>query len=249
MIDEGLSEAEARARIWLVDRRGLMLSDMEEVEFPYRKKYYQPPERVKHWKLGHEGSISLADVVLNLHPAVLIGTSAIAGAFTREIVREMASYAQRPIIFPLSNPSTKCEAAPRDLIEWSEGRALIATGSPFPDVEYGDRRIRVSQCNNVFIFPGVALGVLAAGARRITDSMFMAAATALAECSPSRHDPGAPLLPPIEEVRRVSRQVAIAVGLEAQRKGLAPRTTPEGLEKAVTAKMWTPRYGRVRLKR
>jgi malate dehydrogenase (oxaloacetate-decarboxylating) len=145
--------------------------------------------------------------------------------------------------------STRCEAAPRDLIEWSEGRALIAAGSPFPDVDYGDRRIRVSQCNNAFIFPGVALGVLATGARRVTDSMFMAAATALAECSPSRDDPNAPLLPSIEDVRQVSRQVAIAVALEAQRKGLAASTTPEQLENAVTAKMWTPRYARVRLKR
>jgi malate dehydrogenase (oxaloacetate-decarboxylating) len=248
-IDEGLSEAAARAKIWLVGRNGLMLSNMEEPKFPYRKKYYQPVERVKHWKLSDAGSVSLADVVHNLRPAVLIGTSAIAGAFNREIVREMAAYADRPIVFPLSNPSTRCEAAPRDLVEWSEGRALIAAGSPFPDVEYGDRRIRVSQCNNAFIFPGVALGVLATGARHVTDSMFMAAATALAECSPSRHDPNAPLLPSIEDVRQVSRQVAIAVGLEAQRQGLAPGTTPEQLEQSVTARMWTPRYGRVRLKR
>jgi malate dehydrogenase (oxaloacetate-decarboxylating) len=248
-IDEGLSEAAARARIWLVGRHGLMLSNMEEPKFPYRKKYYQPEERVKGWKLSNAGSVSLADVVHNLHPAVLIGTSAITGAFNREIVSEMASYAERPVVFPLSNPATKCEAAPRDLIEWSDGRALIAAGSPFPDVQYGDRRIRVSQCNNAFIFPGVALGVLAAGVRHISDSMLMAAATALAECSPSRHDRNAPLLPSIEEVRQVSHQVAIAVGLEAQREGLAAKTTPEQLERAVTAKMWTPRYAHVRLKR
>jgi malate dehydrogenase (oxaloacetate-decarboxylating) len=248
-IDEGLSEAAARARIWLVGRNGLMLSNMEEPKFPYRKKFYQPVERVKNWKLRAAGPVSLADVVHNLHPAALIGTSAIAGAFNREIVREMADYADRPIIFPLSNPSALSEAAPRDLIEWSEGRALIAAGSPFPDVDYGDRRIRVSQCNNAFIFPGVALGVLATGARQVTDSMFMAAATALAECSPSRKDPNAPLLPSIEDVRVVSRQVAIAVALEAQRKGLAARATPENIEKAVMAKMWTPRYARVRLKR
>ena len=248
-IDEGLSESAARARIWLVGRSGLMLSNMEEPKFPYRKKYYQPVERVKNWKLRDVGPVSLADVVHNLKPAALIGTSAIAGAFNREIVREMAAYADRPIVFPLSNPSMKCEAAPRDLIEWSEGRALIAAGSPFPDVDYGDRRIRVSQCNNAFIFPGVALGVLVTGARKVTDSMFMAAATALAECSPSRDDPNAPLLPSIEDVRQVSRQVAIAVALEAQRKGLAAKTTPEQVENAVATKMWTPRYGRVRLKR
>ncbi|HYB91146.1 MAG TPA: NAD-dependent malic enzyme [Candidatus Binataceae bacterium] len=248
-IDEGLSESEARARIWVVDRRGLMLSDMKETEFPYRRKYYQPPERVRNWRLEKKGAISLADVVRNLHPAVLIGTSAAAGAFTREIVREIAAHVKRPIVFPLSNPSTRCEAVPRDLIEWTEGRALIATGSPFPDVEYGGRRIRVSQCNNVFIFPGVALGVLASGARRITDSMFMAAASALAECSPALNDPNAPLLPSIEQVRQVSQRVAIAVGLDAQRKGLAPATTPWELEEGVTAKMWTPRYARVRLRR
>jgi malate dehydrogenase (oxaloacetate-decarboxylating) len=249
MIDEGLSEAQARARIWLVGRNGLMLSNMEEPKFPYRKKYYQPAERVKSWKVRGESPISLADVIHNLRPAVLIGTSAIAGAFTREIVREMTSYAKRPIIFPLSNPTVKSEATPDDLIEWSEGRALIATGSPFPPVEYRGRRIPISQCNNAFIFPGLALGVLASRATRVSDGMFMAAATALAECSPSRGEPEAPPLPPIDQVREVSHRVAVAVGLQAQREKLAPANLPGGLEQAVAAKIWMPAYARVRLSR
>jgi malate dehydrogenase (oxaloacetate-decarboxylating) len=247
MIDEGLSEAEARARIWLVGRHGLMLSNMEEPKFPYRKKYYQPVERVKNWKVRGESPISLAEVIHNLRPAVLIGTSAIAGAFTREIVREMVSYAERPIIFPLSNPTAKSEATPSDLIEWSEGRALIATGSPFPPVEYRGRRIPISQCNNAFIFPGLALGVLASRASRVSDGMFMAAATALAECSPSRGQPEAPPLPPIDQVREVSRRVAVAVGLQAQREKLAPASTASELERAVAATVWTPAYARVKL--
>ena len=249
MVAEGLSEADARAKIWLVGRNGLMLSNMEELKFPYRRKYYQPEQRVKGWKLYGEGPITLVNAVRNLRPAALIGTSAIAGAFGREIVREMVSYAERPIVFPLSNPTAKSEATPKDLIEWSEGRALIATGSPFPDAEREGRRIRISQCNNAFIFPGVALGVLASGARRISDAMFMGAATALAQYSPSRLDPGAPLLPRIEDVRKVSRAVAIAVGREAQREGLAPASSPAELEQAVDAKVWEPRYARVTLKR
>ncbi len=248
MVAEGLSPAQAFSRIWLVGRHGLMLSNMEEPKFPYRRKFYQPVERVKGWKLGGNGPITLADVVRNLRPGVLIGTSAIAGAFSEQIVRAMASYAQRPIVFPLSNPTTKAEATPRDLLAWTEGRALVATGSPFPDVTYAGRRIRISQCNNSFIFPGVALGVLACGAGRVSDGMFMAAAAALAECSPSRRDAEAALLPPVEEVRQVSRQVALAVASQAQREGLALKTSAEELEKAVEAKMWTPRYARIRLK-
>ena len=154
----------------------------------------------------------------------------------------MARHVERPIIFPLSNPTSKSEAAPRDLVEWTEGRALVATGSPFPEVEYGGRSIRVGQCNNSFIFPGVGLGILASRARRVTDAMFVAAARALADLSPALCGDGAPLYPRLESVREVSRLVALAVGREAQRSGLVAARALGELEVRVEGLMWTPHY-------
>jgi len=245
-VDEGVPAAEARSKIWFTGRHGLMLSNMEEPKFPYRKKYYQPVERVKNWKRTTQGEVSLTDVIRNVHPSILIGTSAQPGVFSEEMVREMAAHVKRPIIFPLSNPNVKAEAVPADLFRWTDGRVLTATGSPFPDVQYGGRTYRISQCNNAFVFPGIALGALASGAKRISDGMLMAAATGLAECSPARKDPTAPLLPLLEQVREVSRTVALAVGAEAQREGLAEKTTGEELKRRIAAKMWTPCYPRVR---
>jgi len=160
----------------------------------------------------------------------------------------MAQHVERPIIFPLSNPTSKGEAAPADLIAWTEGRALIATGSPYSDVAFGGRVFHNSQCNNVFIFPGVGLGVIAAGARRVTDAMFVVAARALSELSPARQDSTASLYPSLEQVRQVSRKVALVVGAEAQRADLAEPTSPEELARRVDATMWAPRYARLRRK-
>jgi malate dehydrogenase (oxaloacetate-decarboxylating) len=195
----------------------------------------------------------LHDVVKQVRPTILIGTAAQPGAFSEQVVREMAGSVERPIIFPLSNPTSRSEAAPADLIAWTDGRALVATGSPFPDVHYGGRTIHIGQCNNVFIFPGVGLGVIASGARRVTDSMFVAAAWALSKHSPVRRNPGGEqgdpqpsLFPMLERVREVSRDVALAVGAEAQRAGLAEPTTPQELAQRVDATMWTPRYARLR---
>jgi malate dehydrogenase (oxaloacetate-decarboxylating) len=154
----------------------------------------------------------------------------------------MARHVERPIIFPLSNPTSKSEAIPALLIEWTEGRALIATGSPFAPVPYDGRSIQIGQCNNAFIFPGVGLGVIATRARRVTDAMFVAAARALSDLSPARRDPTASLFPALKDVREVSRQVAFAVGAEAQRAGLAEKTTHEELARQVDQTMWTPRY-------
>ena len=157
-------------------------------------------------------------MIKNVKPSILIGTSAQPGAFTEEIIREMAEHVERPVIFPLSNPTSKSEAVPLDLINWTEGRALVATGSPFPPVVFEHQVINIGQCNNAFIFPGVGLGVIASGATRVTNEMFVAAARALAEFSPALHeDPKASLYPALEDVRRVSRSVALAVGAEAGR--------------------------------
>jgi malate dehydrogenase (oxaloacetate-decarboxylating) len=198
--------------------------------------------------LARPTGITLAEIVRQVRPTILIGTSAQAGIFSEPIIREMARYVERPIIFPLSNPTSKSEAAPADLIAWTEGRAIVATGSPFPDVRFDGRVFNNSQCNNVLIFPGVGLGILAAGARHVTDAMFVAAAHALSELSPALNDPTASLYPPMDQVRRVARQVALAVGAEAQRAGMAEVTAPEELERRVEATMWSPHYMRLKRK-
>ncbi|HEX8087505.1 MAG TPA: malic enzyme-like NAD(P)-binding protein, partial [Blastocatellia bacterium] len=193
-------------------------------------------------RLESSGRISLMDVITNVHPDALIGTSAQPGAFTREVVTEMARHVERPVIFPLSNPTSKSEALPMDLIDWTDGRALVATGSPFPPVVFEKRVIHIGQCNNAFIFPGVGLGAIASGARRMPSEVFVAAARALAEFSPALHDQTASLFPALEEVRKVSRRVAIAVGLEAMRLDVADNTSRKELERKIDEMMWVPRY-------
>jgi malate dehydrogenase (oxaloacetate-decarboxylating) len=247
MVAEGLSEGEAKSRIFLVDSHGLVLSDRGQIE-PAKHRFAQPHGAVGGWRLSSPDRITLEDVVSNLRPTVLIGTSAQPGAFREQTVREMARHTERPIIFPLSNPTSKSEAVPSDLMAWTEGRALVATGSPFPDVVHGGRVIRIGQCNNAFIFPGVGLGVIASRARRVTDQMFVAAARALAEFSPALADAEASLFPALEDARKVSRAVAVAVAKEAIREGLADFTAEEELERAVEAEMWTARYRRLRRK-
>jgi malate dehydrogenase (oxaloacetate-decarboxylating) len=241
MVSEGAGEAEARGRIWQIDSQGLVHSGREGLE-PLKQRYAQPVEGLAGWRLAEPGRATFAEVVRNLHPTILIGTSAQAGAFTAEIVREMARHVARPIIFPLSNPTSKSEADPADLVRWTEGRVLTATGSPFPEVEFEGRRIRIGQCNNAFIFPGVGLGIVASGARRVTNAMFVAAARVLADFAPVLEDPNAALYPGLIRVREISRQVALAVGREAGRAGLAPPLDEADLLARIEAKMWIPHY-------
>jgi malate dehydrogenase (oxaloacetate-decarboxylating) len=243
MMTEGLSKQEAKSRIWLVDSHGLVHSGRFGLE-SFKQQYAQDIEQVGGWTLLESERVTLMDVVKNVKPGILIGTSAQPGSFTEDIIREMARHVERPVIFPLSNPTSKSEAVPTDLINWTDGRALIATGSPFPPVVFEKRLIKIGQCNNAFVFPGVGLGVLAAGARRVTNEMFVAAARALAEFSPAVHDPAESLYPALEHVRKVSRCVALAVGAEALRLGLAERITREELSRRVEAMMWIPRYAR-----
>ena len=245
MIREGVSEKEAKSHLWLIDIGGLIhtgRTDVEDISRPFA----QPVEGIAGWQLGCRDHITLADVVKNCEPTVLIGTSSQPGAFTQDIVLEMARHVARPIIFPLSNPTSRSEAQPAELLSWTHGRAIVATGSPFPDVPpsiTGNARPqKIGQCNNSYIFPGVGLGVIMSGARRVSDGMFIAAAKALSEMSPVLHDPMAPLFPKLEDIRNVSRHVAIAVAKEAQRVGLAAMTHPEELERKVDECMWLPRY-------
>jgi malate dehydrogenase (oxaloacetate-decarboxylating) len=245
MVSEGTTRGEARLSFWLLDSQGLVQTGRTDLEAE-KQPYAQPPERTAQWKLAQPGRITLQDVVAHVHPTILIGSSAQPGAFTEAIVRDMAQYVERPIIFPLSNPSSKSEAHPQDLIDWTEGRALVATGSPYPPVMYNGRTIPVGQCNNMFIFPGVGLGIIASQARFVKDEMFVGAARALSDYSPAREDPNASLYPRVEDVREVARRVAMAVGKAAQQAGVAEQTSEEELERRITATMWVPQYPRLR---
>jgi malate dehydrogenase (oxaloacetate-decarboxylating) len=238
--------AEARSKIWLVDSQGLVSLDRENLE-PGKKRFAQPAQRTADWTVANRGRIDFPETVRHMHPTILIGTSAQPGVFTKDIVLDMGSHVQRPIIFPLSNPTSKCEAAPADLLAWTEGRALVATGSPYAPVTVGDKSRSIGQCNNAYIFPGMGLGVTASGARRVTDQMFFAAASTLADLSPALHDPDASLFPDLSTIRDVSRRVALAVAQMAQAQGHADPTSPEELERRIRAKTWIPRYARYRL--
>jgi malate dehydrogenase (oxaloacetate-decarboxylating) len=244
MVAEGLPEAEALSRLWLADRHGLLHSGMTDLA-PFQKRYAQPLERLNGWARDDSGGFALAEVVEQVKPTVLIGTTGQPGAFPSGVVREMARHVERPAIFPLSNPTSRSEATPEDLISWTDGRALVATGSPFPPVSYRGRTFPIAQCNNAYIFPGVGLGVISSRSRRVPDAMFLAAARALGNASPTRTDRDAALFPPLEVITEVSRQIAVAVAAEAQREGLADPTRTEDPARLVDATRWEPRYARL----
>ena len=241
MVGDGLSEQEARSRFWLIDRDGVLHSQRRDLSKEQRI-YAQPFERVINFPKSSTGHVGLSEVIRHIDATILIGLSTLPGAFSENIVREMGRKCRRPIILPLSNPTSKSEAIPDDLLHWTEGRALIATGSPFPDVQYAGRTQRISQCNNVYIFPAMGLALLATQARRLTDTMFLAAAHALAAQSPALADPDAPLLPRLTGLRQAAIEIAFAAAQQAQQEGLAPETSPESLRAAITAAQWTPEY-------
>ena len=238
--DTGLSDEDARRRFWFVDKDGLLHSGRTDLT-PEQRVYAQPRERMAAWTPTTH-SIGLADVIEKINATILIGLSTAHGAFSESIVREMARKVKRPIIFPLSNPTSKSEATAGDLIRWTDGRALVATGSPFAPVPCGGRDIPIAQCNNIYIFPAIGLGVVAAGARRVTDTMILAAARALGEKSPALADPSASLLPRLRDLRDVAAHIAIAIGRQAQRDGVAPQTSDAELRERVAATQWTPDY-------
>jgi len=240
MRDAGLSDEDARRRFWVVDKDGLLHAGRTDLSAEQRV-YAQPRERLSAWSPGGKG-ITLADVIGKIDATILIGLSTARGAFTEPIVREMARKVRRPIIFPLSNPTSRSEATGDDLIRWTDGRALVATGSPFAPVAYGGREIPIAQCNNIYIFPAIGLGVVAAHAGRVTDTMILAAARALGEKSPALTDPSASLLPALPQLRDVAAHIAIAVGRQAQRDGVAPKTSDAELHERVAATQWTPAY-------
>ena len=241
MMAEGLSEKETARRFWVIDKDGLLHSERTDLT-PEQAVYAQPAERVAGWPRTFNGHIGLADVIGNIEATILIGLSTVGSAFSETIVREMARKVQRPIIFPLSNPTDKSEATAQDLICWTDGRALVATGSPFAPVSYRGCTIPIAQCNNIYIFPAIGLGIVASGARRVTDAMMLAAARALAANSPALNDPCASLLPSLTSSRRVAAEIASAVGLQAQKDEVAPQIPEDELRQRVKATQWFPSY-------
>ena len=241
IVADGLSETDARRRFFIVDRVGLLTAHRTDLT-PEQRVYAQPTDTLASWHSRSDRPPGLADVIDNVQATILIGLSTAAGAFTEPIVRTMASKVERPIIFPLSNPTSRSEADPADLARWTDGRALTATGSPYPPVQVGGRSVDVAQSNNVFIFPAVGLGVIASGATRVTDAMMQAAATALGEVSPALTDPRASLLPPVAQLREVALDIASAVAIAAVADGVAPRAAEVDLRTRVSGAQWAPQY-------
>jgi malate dehydrogenase (oxaloacetate-decarboxylating) len=241
MVQDGLKDADARRRFWLVNRGGLLHSARTDLKDEQRV-YATPWDEVATWARADPRRVNLAEVVREVRPTVLIGLSTVAGAFDEPLVREMGRSVARPIIFPLSNPTSKSEATPDDLVRWTNARGVIATGSPFAPVMFEGRTISIAQCNNVYIFPALGLGAVASGARRVTDGMILTAARALADHSPARDDPDAPLLPRVRDLRDLAVEIAFAVGQEAQRTGQAASVGPYELRSRILKTQWIPVY-------
>lgn len=241
MCEAGLSDEEAGARFYMVDRDGLLVDGMPGLA-PFQQPFVQKRAAVEGWTLAQPGKIELMDVIRNARPTVLIGVSGQAGAFSEQVVRAMAAGNDRPIIFPLSNPTSHAEAAPADVEAWSGGRAIIGVGSPYPPIVRDGAPFKVDQTNNAYIFPGIGLGAIAVGASRISDGMMMAAARALAAASPARANPRHHLLPPVGFLREVAATVALAVAVQAHREGLAPEVSLDQIEAQIRARIWSPHY-------
>ncbi|CAK9885387.1 MAG: NAD-dependent malic enzyme [Candidatus Erwinia impunctatus] len=244
MKSEGLSDSEARARIFMVDRFGLLTDKLPNL-LDFQQKLIQKSADLSHWDSQSE-ALSLLDVVRNARPDILIGVSGQPGLFTEEIIREMHKHCPRPIIMPLSNPTSRVEATPQDIITWTSGAALVTTGSPFPPAMWQGSKFPIAQCNNAYIFPGIGLGVIASGAERVTDSMLMAASRALAECSPLVNQGAGSVLPELKDIQSVSKAIALAVAKAAQLSGVAIVTSQDALVKAIEENFWLPQYRRYR---
>jgi malate dehydrogenase (oxaloacetate-decarboxylating) len=240
MRDAGLSEKEAYSRFYAIDRYGLIVKGGQGVR-PDQESFARDTADVAEWKVADPKNIGLLDVIKNAKPTVLIGVSGQPGTFTEEAIRTMAKHVDRPVIFPLSNPISRCEATPQQIAEWTDGRALIGTGSPFPPTTYNGKPVIFAQTNNSYIFPGLALGILSSRARHVSDAMIKASALALEELSPTRKDKATGLLPPLTSIRSISQSVARAVGRQAIKDGLA-QVDEATLKKELAANVWEPAY-------
>ncbi len=240
MVLEGISREEAYRRFYIVDKLGLLQSDCsyEEEQSPFVKS----SQELKEWNVEDATKISLLEVVSQAKPSVLIGVSTQAGAFTEQIIKAMAKNSAFPVVLPLSNPTARSEATPQDVIEWTEGKALVATGSPFAPIEYKGRIYHTVQCNNAYIFPGVGLACIALQAKKITDKMFVAAAQELSRHAPILTDPQGCLFPSLEELPRISREIAFAVAKMGIEEGVIPPHNDEELKEIIAKNAWTPCY-------
>lgn len=250
MMDEGLSEQEAHDRIFLISKYGLLQTSSQGL-FDFQKHLCVSDDVVNRWTLTHtkaEDVINLLDVIVNAQPTVLIGVSGQPGLFTKKVIEAVLAYCDRPIILPLSNPTSQAEAQPSDLLRWTAGKALIATGSPFAPVDIGSRRFEIAQCNNSYIFPGLGLGVISAKAKRITDGMMMAASRALANISTETNayneliKSDQALLPSLQNIREVSKIIALAVFKQAVIDGVAMPIPEELMAEKIEADFWRPEY-------
>ena len=241
MIEAGASEDAARSRFYAVDRNGLLVEGMPGIT-SWQEPFVQKQAAVAGWKTQKPNEIGLFDVIANAHPTVLIGVSGQFGAFTEQAIRLMAQHVERPVIFPLSNPTSRSEATLEQLVTWTDGRALVGTGSPFKPVTWNGVGIANNQTNNSYIFPGMGLGILAVGARRVTDAMFMVAGKAVAALSPTLTDPKSKLLPPVSQLREVAVAVAKAVARQAQLDGVATIHDASAIDKRIADYMWQPHY-------
>ena len=238
---QGFGEEEALSRLWLVDKNGLLQDRMDDLN-SHQRRYARSGADLLSWDRDETGRIDLLETIRRTRANVLVGVSGQRDRFGEKVVRTMAENVPTPIILPLSNPTSCSEAAPEDLLRWTSGRALVATGSPFPAVVIEGEKRQISQCNNAYVFPGLGLGAISCRARRISDGMLLAAATSLSECSPALTESSGALLPSVEQIREVSRRIAVAVGLQAVTEGIAPDMKSEQVEGAVHAAMWTPEY-------
>jgi malate dehydrogenase (oxaloacetate-decarboxylating) len=240
MVTEGMDEGEARKHFFLLDSKGLLHTARTNLT-PVQQKFAQSFELVSGWSVNNR-QIRLDEVIENISATILIGVSSQPGQFTASIIKDMAGKVERPVIFPLSNPYDRAEAVPEDLIRWTDGRAVIATGTAFPPVSLKGRRFKIAQCNNFYIFPAIGLAVRSSDAKRVTDRMMVAAAEALGNFSLDDINVDAQLLPPIESMRDVAIQIAVMVGLQAQQDGVAQVVSEQDLRERVRQRFWIPQY-------
>ncbi|RUO42558.1 NAD-dependent malic enzyme [Idiomarina aquatica] len=240
MMAEGLSEEQAKQNIFMVDRYGLVVDSMNDLR-DFQQALAQPLARINEWQYSGDYP-SLLDVIHCAEPDVLIGVSGQAGLFTEQVVEAMAKHVEQPIIFPLSNPSKHVEAHPADVMKWTKGKAIVATGSPFGSVEYDGKQYPIAQCNNSYIFPGIGLGVIAVKANRVSDEMFRVASKTLAKASPSANGKGEHLLPAFDDLAQLSKDIAFAVGKVAQEEGYALEIDDEQLRERIDNNFWKPEY-------
>jgi len=245
MTEEGLSDAQARKRIYMIDRPGLLTDDLDGL-YAFQSRLAHKRSEFEGWDGDVSGDKALLTVVDNAHPTVLIGVSGQRGLFSETVIKRMHSHCAAPFVMPLSNPTSRVEATPEEILTWTNGEGLVATGSPFKPVEINGRSIPIAQCNNAYIFPGVGLGVLASRATRVTDKMLMAASRALAESSPLAHSDEGALLPALSKVRELSQSIALAVGRQAQEEGVALASSDDALKVSIDRHFWYPRYRRYR---